>query len=174
MEEARSQREINILTVGADVTDYFNYGFDEFTWTAYCSKQTNLRNEFNPAKVMAVFLLVKYCLTVDDDGYATRDASDDGSIPHDAGYDVWRDGYDARSKRVWATRFRRRICTASNWSWRTTGFRWRVWWVLSTGSTRWATGIRRAAAVWWPTANTSPVTTIATAKVPWSENWVAC
>jgi pre-mRNA 3'-end-processing factor FIP1 len=41
--------------VGADVTDYFNYGFDEFTWTAYCSKQTNLRNEFNPAKVMGVF-----------------------------------------------------------------------------------------------------------------------
>ena len=43
------------LSVGADVTDFFNYGFDEFTWTAYCSKQTNLRNEFNPAKVMAVF-----------------------------------------------------------------------------------------------------------------------
>ena len=43
------------LMVGADVTDYFNYGFDEFTWTAYCSKQTNLRNEFNPAKVMGVF-----------------------------------------------------------------------------------------------------------------------
>lgn len=42
------------LSVGADVTDYFNYGFDEFTWTAYCSKQTNLRNEYNPGKVMAV------------------------------------------------------------------------------------------------------------------------
>jgi hypothetical protein len=42
------------LTTGADVTDYFNYGFDEFTWTAYCSKQTNLRNEYDPAKVMGV------------------------------------------------------------------------------------------------------------------------
>ena|ERR1700694_4224814 len=47
-----------LLTVGADVTDYFNYGFDEFTWTAYCSKQTNLRNEFNPAKVMGVYPLL--------------------------------------------------------------------------------------------------------------------
>ena len=47
----------NDLSVGADVTDFFNYGFDEFTWTAYCSKQTNLRNEFNPGKVMAVIFL---------------------------------------------------------------------------------------------------------------------
>ncbi|KAA8898829.1 hypothetical protein TRICI_006466 [Trichomonascus ciferrii] len=37
---------------GADITDYFNYGFDEFTWTAYCSKQDNLREDFNPQKVM--------------------------------------------------------------------------------------------------------------------------
>ncbi|CAN6660971.1 hypothetical protein TRVA0_033S00166 [Trichomonascus vanleenenianus] len=38
---------------GADVTDYFNYGFDEFTWTAYCSKQDNLREDFAPQKVMS-------------------------------------------------------------------------------------------------------------------------
>lgn len=38
---------------GADITDYFNYGFDEFTWTAYCCKQDKLRGEFNPQKVMA-------------------------------------------------------------------------------------------------------------------------
>jgi pre-mRNA 3'-end-processing factor FIP1 len=44
-----------IYCTGADTTDYFNYGFDEFTWAAYCSKQTNLRNEFNPAKVMSVY-----------------------------------------------------------------------------------------------------------------------
>lgn len=45
---------IIMLKIGADATDYFNYGFDEFTWAAYCAKQTNLRNEFNPAKVMTV------------------------------------------------------------------------------------------------------------------------
>jgi pre-mRNA 3'-end-processing factor FIP1 len=39
---------------GADITDYFNYGFDEFTWTAYCSKQDNLRDSFTPQKVMAM------------------------------------------------------------------------------------------------------------------------
>jgi len=59
------------LNVGADVTDYFNYGFDEFTWTAYCTKQKNLRNEFNPAKVMAVLATIIRNLMIDDD----RDAS---------------------------------------------------------------------------------------------------
>ena len=38
---------------GADITEYFNYGFDEFTWTAYCQKQSNLRQEYSPEKVMA-------------------------------------------------------------------------------------------------------------------------
>lgn len=37
---------------GADITEYFNYGFDEFTWTAYCQKQTKLRDDFEPTKVM--------------------------------------------------------------------------------------------------------------------------
>lgn len=38
---------------GADITEFFNYGFDEFTWTAYCQKQTSLRSEYTPDKVMA-------------------------------------------------------------------------------------------------------------------------
>ncbi|KAI9848773.1 MAG: hypothetical protein M1838_000383 [Thelocarpon superellum] len=29
---------------GTDVSDYFNYGFDEFTWSLYCLKQENTRN----------------------------------------------------------------------------------------------------------------------------------
>lgn len=37
---------------GADITDFFNYGFDEFTWTAYCAKQRNLREDFKPEKIM--------------------------------------------------------------------------------------------------------------------------
>lgn len=41
---------------GLDISDYFNYGFDEFTWTAYCCKQDKLRGEFNPQKVMAQLL----------------------------------------------------------------------------------------------------------------------
>lgn len=39
---------------GADLTNYFNYGFDEFTWTAYCSKQDQLRANFTPQKVMGI------------------------------------------------------------------------------------------------------------------------
>ncbi|KAJ9195160.1 hypothetical protein DTO164E3_6921 [Paecilomyces variotii] len=30
---------------GTDLTDYFNYGFDEFTWASYCLKQQELRKE---------------------------------------------------------------------------------------------------------------------------------
>ncbi|KAF3941774.1 hypothetical protein ABW19_dt0203414 [Dactylella cylindrospora] len=37
---------------GSDITDYFNYGFDEFTWTAYCQKQENTRKDFDPKKMM--------------------------------------------------------------------------------------------------------------------------
>jgi pre-mRNA 3'-end-processing factor FIP1 len=46
-----------VLIGGADASDYFNYGFDEFTWAAYCTKQTNIRKDFNPGNVMAVRLL---------------------------------------------------------------------------------------------------------------------
>jgi len=36
---------------GTDVSDYFNYGFDEFTWALYASKQESLRSEFNQEKI---------------------------------------------------------------------------------------------------------------------------
>ncbi|CAL1295284.1 unnamed protein product [Larinioides sclopetarius] len=34
---------------GADITDYFNYGFNEDTWKAYCEKQRKLRVDNNMA-----------------------------------------------------------------------------------------------------------------------------
>lgn len=43
---------------GADVTDYFNYGFDEFTWTAYCQKQESLREEYDPHKLMEQMMML--------------------------------------------------------------------------------------------------------------------
>lgn len=36
---------------GTDVSDYFNYGFDEFTWALYASKQDALRSEYSQEKV---------------------------------------------------------------------------------------------------------------------------
>lgn len=33
---------------GADVTDYFNYGFTEESWQIYCERQRKLRSEFGP------------------------------------------------------------------------------------------------------------------------------
>ena len=30
---------------GADITDYFNYGFNEITWQAYCERQRRSRME---------------------------------------------------------------------------------------------------------------------------------
>lgn len=32
------------------MSDYFNYGFDEFTWASYCLKQDNLRKEVADTK----------------------------------------------------------------------------------------------------------------------------
>ncbi|RDA85127.1 hypothetical protein CP532_1547 [Ophiocordyceps camponoti-leonardi (nom. inval.)] len=31
---------------GTDISDYFNYGFDEFTWALYAAKQESLRGEY--------------------------------------------------------------------------------------------------------------------------------
>ncbi|CAF1156643.1 unnamed protein product [Rotaria sp. Silwood1] len=35
---------------GADITEYFNYGFTEETWVQYCDRQRRLRNENNLAR----------------------------------------------------------------------------------------------------------------------------
>ncbi|KAI1443738.1 Fip1 motif-domain-containing protein [Annulohypoxylon stygium] len=32
---------------GTDLSDYFNYGFDEFTWSLYAAKQDNVRSEYS-------------------------------------------------------------------------------------------------------------------------------
>jgi pre-mRNA 3'-end-processing factor FIP1 len=36
---------------GTDLSDYFNYGFDEFTWALYATKQETLRSEYNQDKI---------------------------------------------------------------------------------------------------------------------------
>ncbi|KAI4897536.1 hypothetical protein NFI96_010535, partial [Prochilodus magdalenae] len=33
---------------GADLSDYFNYGFNEETWKAYCEKQRRLQLGLDP------------------------------------------------------------------------------------------------------------------------------
>ena len=38
---------------GSDVTDYFNYGFDEFTWASYCLKQQQMPKEVKEIKNQA-------------------------------------------------------------------------------------------------------------------------
>lgn len=35
---------------GSDISDYFNYGFDEFTWASYCLKQQEARKEVGDQK----------------------------------------------------------------------------------------------------------------------------
>ena len=40
---------------GADLTDYFNFGFNETTWRAYCVKQKALREEFGLQKKIGVY-----------------------------------------------------------------------------------------------------------------------
>lgn len=43
-----------ISLLDADITDYFNYGFNEESWKVYCDKQKYLRTENNA--VIFVFL----------------------------------------------------------------------------------------------------------------------
>ena len=38
---------------GADISDYFNYGFTEETWAQYCDRQRRLRSENNLARLNA-------------------------------------------------------------------------------------------------------------------------
>lgn len=38
-----SASQVLCVCVGADLSDYFNYGFNEDTWKAYCEKQKRLR-----------------------------------------------------------------------------------------------------------------------------------
>lgn len=38
---------------GSDITDFFNYGFDEFTWASYCLKQQNMPKEIKEINVQA-------------------------------------------------------------------------------------------------------------------------
>ena len=39
---------------GADITDYFNYGFTEDTWRLYCEKQRKMRQEVNQLNKLVV------------------------------------------------------------------------------------------------------------------------
>uniref|UniRef100_A0A5S6QIX5 Pre-mRNA 3'-end-processing factor FIP1 n=1 Tax=Trichuris muris TaxID=70415 RepID=A0A5S6QIX5_TRIMR len=40
---------------GADLTDYFNYGFTEETWNVYCDRQRRLRSEFGSENANRMF-----------------------------------------------------------------------------------------------------------------------
>ena len=37
---------------GVDISDYFNYGFNEYTWMEYLNRQEKRRQEFNPRKIL--------------------------------------------------------------------------------------------------------------------------
>ena len=49
-----------IFCLGADITDYFNYGFTEDTWKQYCEKQRRLRMDLNMPKKSFVVRVVLF------------------------------------------------------------------------------------------------------------------
>lgn len=57
------------INAGADLSDYFNYGFNEDTWKAYCDKQRRLRMSLeilslsSSSKIMVHLADLKYALT---------------------------------------------------------------------------------------------------------------
>lgn len=48
---------------GADITDYFNYGFNEDTWKAYCEKQRKLRIDNNVPSNVKVRSYIVLCIS---------------------------------------------------------------------------------------------------------------
>lgn len=43
-----------LVLTGADLSDYFNYGFNEDTWKAYCEKQKRLRMGLEVSTVSSI------------------------------------------------------------------------------------------------------------------------
>ncbi|KAG6156558.1 cleavage polyadenylation factor subunit fip1 [Claviceps purpurea] len=46
IDEDLAEKEKPWRKPGTDISDYFNYGFDEFTWALYAAKQESIRGEF--------------------------------------------------------------------------------------------------------------------------------
>lgn len=44
---------------GANLSDYFNYGFNEFTWMEYLNKQEKLQQDYNPHKILMGLLTLQ-------------------------------------------------------------------------------------------------------------------
>uniref|UniRef100_A0A915JEK2 Pre-mRNA 3'-end-processing factor FIP1 n=1 Tax=Romanomermis culicivorax TaxID=13658 RepID=A0A915JEK2_ROMCU len=49
---------------GADLTDYFNYGFTEESWLVYCDRQKKLRSEYGAAANKVLFASIPATTTV--------------------------------------------------------------------------------------------------------------
>jgi hypothetical protein len=55
-----------LCSIGADITDYFNYGFTEDTWKQYCEKQRRLRMDLNMPKKTFVVCVKLFFLSVNN------------------------------------------------------------------------------------------------------------
>ncbi|KAK5958961.1 cleavage polyadenylation factor subunit FIP1 PWA37_003638 [Arxiozyma heterogenica] len=44
---------------GANISDYFNFGFNEYTWTEYLHRQERLRDEYNPRRILMGLLTLQ-------------------------------------------------------------------------------------------------------------------
>ncbi|SCV02483.1 LAME_0H01552g1_1 [Lachancea meyersii CBS 8951] len=53
---------------GANLSDYFNYGFNEQTWMEYLHKQEKLRAEYNPHKMLMGLLALQQQGKLNDSG----------------------------------------------------------------------------------------------------------
>ncbi|SCV03890.1 LANO_0G06876g1_1 [Lachancea nothofagi CBS 11611] len=53
---------------GANLSDYFNYGFNEQTWIEYLHKQEKLRAEYNPHKLLVGLLALQQQGKLNDSG----------------------------------------------------------------------------------------------------------
>ncbi|CDO94358.1 unnamed protein product [Kluyveromyces dobzhanskii CBS 2104] len=53
---------------GANLSDYFNYGFNEHTWMEYLHRQEHLKKEYNPQKILMSLLALQQQGKLNDSG----------------------------------------------------------------------------------------------------------
>jgi hypothetical protein len=86
-----------LFSLGADISDYFNYGFTEETWAQYCDRQRRLRAENNLARLNAAHVklkssrffssYIKFYLDATNATDASRSSTNDASNESSSSYD---------------------------------------------------------------------------------------
>ena len=66
---------------GANLSDYFNYGFNEQTWMEYLHRQEHLKKEYNPQKILMNLLALQQQGKLNDNGSVPNSQNNPMAMP---------------------------------------------------------------------------------------------